>query len=51
MGSAVIYALPAVMLLKGDKVKNAAWEKKLAPYGMLGLSAVSAVRGTLATFA
>ena len=51
MGSAVIYALPAVMLLKGDKVKKAAWEKKLAPYGMLGLSAVSAVLGTLATFA
>ena len=51
MGSAVIYALPAVMLLKGDKVEKAAWEKKLAPYGMLGLSAVSAVLGTLATFA
>ena len=39
------------MLLKGDKVKKAAWEKELAPYGMLGLSAVSAVLGTLATFA
>ena len=51
MGSAVIYALPAVMLLKGDKVKKAAWEKKLAPYGMLALSGVSAVLGTLATFA
>jgi len=51
MGSAVIYALPALMLLKGDKVKKAAWEKKLAPYGMLALSGVSAVLGTLATFA
>ena len=51
MGSAVIYALPALMLLKGDKVPKKAWEKRLAPLAMLGLGAVSAVLGTFATFA
>ena len=48
MGSAVIYALPAVMLLKGDKVKKAAWEKKLAPYGNWGCRP-RPLCGTLAT--
>ena len=47
----VIYALPALMLLKGDKVAKASWEKKLAPFGMLGLGIVSAVIGTAATLA
>ena len=51
MGSAVIYALPAVMLLKGDKVQKAGWEKKVAPYGMMGLAGLSAVLGTIATLA
>merc|ERR1712216_1041453 len=43
MGSAVIYMLPGLMLLKGDKVAKASWEKKVAPLGMLGLGIVSAI--------
>ncbi|EGB07723.1 hypothetical protein AURANDRAFT_64742 [Aureococcus anophagefferens] len=48
MGSAVIYALPALMLLKGDKVAKAGWEKKIAPFAMLAMGAVGAVLGVSA---
>ena len=51
MGSAVIYMLPGLMLLKGDKVARASWEKKVAPFGMLALGIMSAVIGTAATLA
>lgn len=47
MGSAVIYALPALMLLKGDKVAKAGWEKKIAPFAMLAMGAVGAVLGVV----
>ena len=51
MGSAVIYILPALMLLKGGAVPKAAAEKKATPFAMLALGAVSAVLGVKSTFA
>ena len=44
MGSAVIYILPALMLLKAS-IPKAKFEKKLAPYSMIGVGAVSGILG------
>lgn len=48
MGSAVIYVLPSLMLLKADKVAKAKLEaNKLAPAAMVVLGLVSAVLGVV----
>ena len=51
MGSAVIYILPMLMLLKADKVAKNPIEKKLAPLAMIALGAISGVLGVVTTFA
>jgi len=51
MGSAIIYILPALMLLKGDKTPRAPIEKKLVPLAMIALGAASGALGVATTLA
>mmetsp|Transcript_24485 Transcript_24485/g.79110 ORF Transcript_24485/g.79110 Transcript_24485/m.79110 type:complete len:456 (-) Transcript_24485:302-1669(-) len=46
MGSAVIYILPAIMLVKAQ-IPKARLEKKTAPYAMIGVGVLSGVLGVL----
>ncbi|KAJ1460470.1 transmembrane amino acid transporter protein-domain-containing protein [Pelagophyceae sp. CCMP2097] len=51
MGSAIIYILPAIMLLKGEKLDRSPLEKRAVPYAMMLLGAVSATLGVYTTLA